>query len=81
VDPGEVLEVKGRLHLEILAAAASGLISEDVENRVYAVFLAIFYGCETWSLALRKVYRPRVFVRSVLMSEGGSGRKMEKIVQ
>jgi hypothetical protein len=42
----------------------------------------VLYGCKTWSLALREVYRLRVFENRVLRifgPEKGGRRIMEKI--
>jgi len=42
---------------------SSSLLSKHVKIKVYRTIIlsVVLYGCETWSLTLRKEYRLRVF--------------------
>jgi hypothetical protein len=43
------------------------LLSRNVKVKVHkTIILPVFFGCETWSLTLRKEYRLRVFEKWVL---------------
>jgi hypothetical protein len=47
---------------------SSSLLSDDLKIRVYKTIIlhVVLYGCETWSLILRKAHRLRVFENRVL---------------
>jgi len=47
---------------------SSSLLSKNVKIRIYRSIIlpVILYGCETWSLILKKEPRLRVFENSVL---------------
>jgi hypothetical protein len=47
---------------------SSRLLLKNVKIRIYKTIIlpAVLYGCETWSLILREVHRPRVFEIRVL---------------
>jgi hypothetical protein len=59
-------EIRGRLNSG--NALSSRLLFTDVKIRIYktVIFPVVLYGCETWSLTLRKGNRLRVFVNRVL---------------
>jgi len=59
---------------------SSSLISKDLKIKICrtVILLVVLYGCETWSLTLRKELRPRVFENRVLRRIFGS-RKDEVI--
>jgi hypothetical protein len=44
------------------------LLSKKIKIRIYKTIIlpVVLYGCETWSLTLREVYRMRVFENRVL---------------
>jgi hypothetical protein len=46
----------------------SSLLSKSVKIKIYRtiIFLVVLYGCETWSLTLRKECRLTVFENRVL---------------
>jgi fumarate reductase subunit C len=46
----------------------SGLLSRNVKVKIYKIITltVALYGCETWSLTLRKEHRIRVFEKRVL---------------
>ena len=45
----------------------SGLLSKNLKIKIYrTIILPVLYGCETWSLILRKERRLRVFENRVL---------------
>jgi hypothetical protein len=48
--------------------SSSRLLSKNVNNRIYRTIIlpVVLYGCETWSLTLRKEHRLRVFQNRVL---------------
>jgi hypothetical protein len=52
------------------------LISKNLKSKVYIVIIlpAVLYGCENWSLTLRKERRLRVFENNVLRRIFGSKR-------
>jgi hypothetical protein len=56
---------------------SSHVLPKDVKIRIYKsiVLPAILYGCETWSLTLRKKHRLRVFENRVLRRIFGPKRK------
>jgi hypothetical protein len=63
----------------------SRLISKNLKIKIYRTVIlpVVLYGCETWSLTLRKEHRLRVFKKRVLRrifgtkrEEDGSWRKM-----
>jgi hypothetical protein len=47
---------------------SSSLLSKNVKIKIYRTIIlpVVLYGCETWSLALRKEWRLRVFENKVL---------------
>ena len=47
---------------------SSRLLSKNLKIKIYRtiIFPVVLYGCETWSLTLRKERRPRVFENMVL---------------
>jgi hypothetical protein len=47
---------------------SSHLLSRNVKIKIYKIIIlpVILYGCETWSLTLRKEHRLRVFENRVL---------------
>jgi hypothetical protein len=47
---------------------SSRLLSRDVKVKIYKTIILplVLYGCETWSLTLRKEHRLRVFENRVL---------------
>jgi len=50
------------------SASASRLLSKSLKIRMYGTIIlpVVSYGCETWSLTLRKERRMRVFKNRVL---------------
>jgi hypothetical protein len=52
------------------------LLSKNLKIKIYRtiILLVFLYGCETWSLTLRKEHRPRVFVNRVLRKIFGTKR-------
>jgi hypothetical protein len=60
---------------------SSHILSENLKINIYITLQSlsvIFYGCETWSLTLRKEHRSRVFENRVL--RGIFGPKREEMV-
>jgi len=55
---------------------SSSLLSKNLKFKTYRTIILLFvlYGCETWSLALRKGCRLRVFETKVLRLIFGSKR-------
>jgi hypothetical protein len=47
---------------------SSRLLSKNIKTKIYRTIIlqVVLYGCETWSLTLRKEYRLRVFENRVL---------------
>jgi hypothetical protein len=47
---------------------SSSLLSKNIKIKIYRTIIlpAVLYGCETWSLTLRKERRLRVFENRVL---------------
>jgi hypothetical protein len=46
---------------------SSRLLFKNIKIRIHKInFACVFYGCETWSLALREEHRLRVFENRVL---------------
>jgi hypothetical protein len=47
---------------------SSRLLSKNIKIRIYTIIIlpVVLYGCETWSLTLRKEHRLRVFKNRVL---------------
>ena len=47
---------------------SSSLLSKNLKIKIYRtiIFLVVLYGCETWSLTLRKELRLRVFEDTLL---------------
>jgi hypothetical protein len=68
---------------------SSCLLSKNVKVKIYKAIIlpVVLYGCETWSLALRKEHRLRVFENRVLRRIFGpkrdevTNRRMEKVAQ
>jgi len=62
-------EIKSRLksgnacYHSVLNLLSSSLISKNLKIKIYRTMIwpVVLYGCETWSLTLREVNRPRVF--------------------
>ena len=54
----------------------SSLLSKNKEIKIHRIitFLVVFYGCETWSLTLRKERRLGVFENRVLKRTFGPKR-------
>jgi hypothetical protein len=52
------------------------MMTKNVKIKMYkaTIFPVVFYGCETWSLTLRKEHRLRVFEKSVLRRIFGQKR-------
>jgi sorting nexin-29 len=67
-------EIKSRLNSgnacyhSVQSLLSSCLLSRNVKVKIYKNIIvpAVLYGCETWSLTLRKEHRLRVFENSVL---------------
>jgi hypothetical protein len=67
-------EIKSRLNSgnayynSVQNVLSSRLLSKKVKIMIYKtiIFTAVFYGCKTWSLALREEYRQKVFGNRVL---------------
>jgi hypothetical protein len=55
---------------------SSSLLSENIKTRIYKTKILPFvlYGCETWSLTLRKEHRLRVFEKKALSRISGPRR-------
>jgi hypothetical protein len=55
---------------------SSHLLSKNLKIRIYKAIIlpVILYGCETWSLTLRKEHRPRIFENRVLRRIFGPNR-------
>jgi hypothetical protein len=47
---------------------SSRLLSRNLQVEIYktTILLVVLYGCETWSVVLRKEHRPSLFVKRVL---------------
>jgi hypothetical protein len=52
------------------------LLSKNLKTRIYKTIIlsVVLYGCETWSLTLRKEHRLRVFENRVLRKIFGPKR-------
>jgi hypothetical protein len=66
-------EIKSRLNSgnacyhSVQNLLSSRLLSKNLNIKIYStIILPVSYGCETWSLTLRKERRPRVFENRVL---------------
>jgi hypothetical protein len=67
-------EIKSRLnsgnacYLSVQSLLSSRLLSRNLKVKIYKLIIqpVILYGCETWSLTLRKENRLRVFDNRVL---------------
>ena len=59
---------------------SSSLLSKNVKIKIYTTIILpdILYGCETWSLTLRKERRLRVFEKRVLRRIFGP--KRDKVI-
>jgi hypothetical protein len=59
---------------------SSCLISKNLKVKIYKTVIlpAVLYGCETWSLTLRKEHRLRVFENNVLRRIFGPKREEDK---
>jgi len=75
-------EIKGRLrsgkvccHL-VENLSSSSLLSKNMKIRIYGTIIlpVVLYGCETWSLTLRKECRLKVFGNRVLKRMFGPER-------
>jgi len=55
---------------------SSSLLSKNIKIKTYRTLIlpVVLYGCETWSLTLRKVRRLRVFENKVLRRIFGTKR-------
>jgi hypothetical protein len=75
-------EIKSRLNSgnacyhSVQSLLSSRLLSRNVKVKIYKPIIlpAVFYGCETWSLALREEHAPRVFENRVLRRISGPKR-------
>jgi hypothetical protein len=56
--------------------SCSRLLSKNVKIRIHKTIIlpVVLYGCETWSLTLRKEHRLRVFENGLLMRIFGPKR-------
>jgi hypothetical protein len=62
-------EIKGRLksgnacYHSVQNILSSSLLSKNVKIKFYRTIIlpVVLYGCESWSLTLRKEYKPKVF--------------------
>jgi hypothetical protein len=82
-------EIKSRLNSgnacyhSVQNVLSSHLISRNLKIKIYKTVIlpVVLYGCETWSLTLREVYRLRVFENSVedIWTEKAERRIVEKI--
>jgi hypothetical protein len=56
---------------------SSCLISKNLKIKIYKIIIlpVVLYGCETWSITLRKDYRLRVFENRVLRKIFGPKRE------
>jgi len=54
----------------------SSLLSKNLKINIYSTIIlpVVLYGCETWSLTMRKVHRMRVFENRVLRRTFGPKR-------
>jgi hypothetical protein len=66
-------EIKNRLsendcYHSVQSLLSSRLLSRDVKAKIYKTIIlpVVLYGCETWSLTLRREYILRVFESRVL---------------
>jgi hypothetical protein len=67
-------EIKRRLssgnacHHSVQSLLSSRLFSKNLKMRIYKTIIlpVVLFGCETWSLTLRKEHRPRVIENKVL---------------
>jgi hypothetical protein len=74
-------EIKSRLnsgntcyHL-VQSLLSSRLLSRNVKVKIYkTIILPVLYGCESWSLMLRKEHKLRVFENTVLRRMFGPNR-------
>jgi hypothetical protein len=55
-------------YLSVQDLLSSSLLSKNTKINIYRIIILpiVLYGCETWSLTLRKEHRPRVFKNRVL---------------
>ena len=75
-------EIKSRLnsgnacYYSVQNLLSSRLLSKNVKIKIYRTIIlpVVLYGCETWSLTLRKERRLRVFENRVLRRVFGSKR-------
>jgi hypothetical protein len=75
-------EIKIRLNLgndcyhSVQSLLSSRLLSRNVKVKIYKTIiqLVVLYGCETWSLTLRKEHRLRVFENRILKKIFGPKR-------
>ena len=58
----------------------SSLLSKNLKIKIYRniILPVVLYGCETWSLTLRKEHRLRVFENRMLRRIFGPKRELEK---
>jgi len=54
------------------------IIYHIIPSRIYLPI--VLFGCETWSVTLREVHRPRVFENRVLTEICGAERGVKEIV-
>jgi hypothetical protein len=67
-------EIKSRLHWgnacyhSVQSLLSSRLLSRNVKAKIYKTIIlpVVLYGCETWSLTLRKEHRLRMFENRIL---------------
>jgi len=76
-------EIKSRLKLgnacyySVQNLSSSSLLSKNLKIKIYRTIIlpVVLYGCETWSLTLRKERRQRVFENRVLRRVYGPKRE------
>jgi hypothetical protein len=76
-------EIKNRLnsgnacYYSVQNLLSSRLISKNLKIKIYKTVIlpVVLYGCETWSLTLRKEHRLRVFENRVLRNIFGPKRE------
>jgi len=75
-------EIKSRLnsgnacYYSVQNLLSSRVLSKNLKIKIYRTIIlpVVLYGCETWSLILREVRRPRVFENRVLRRVFGPNR-------
>jgi hypothetical protein len=67
----KIVQTNSDAHLTIYVTGTgvlSSLLSKNTKIKIYRTIIlpVVLYGCETWSLTLRKEHRLRVFANRVL---------------